>query len=109
MEGTKFRRGVQYEVASGELIDKGEKQFEAHNEAGQVRKITAQVCNVSKALLSIRNMAAAGNRVVLEEGGGYIEDVQSGERLRVMKEGGIYMLRLWARSPFHGQAARNTP
>ena len=104
VEGNAYRRGVQYEVASGELIDnKGEKRFEAHGEYGEVRTITAQVCDVNKALLSVKKTVAAGNRVVFEPAGGYIEDLHTGERLQLREEGGMYTLRMWARRPFQGQ------
>ena len=47
-------RGVQYEVASGTLIpNQGEKRFVAVNESGIMRQMTMQVCEVSKALLSV--------------------------------------------------------
>ena len=103
-EGSAYRRGVQYEVASGELIDnKGEKRFEGHGEHGEVRTITAQVCDVNKALLSVRKTVAAGNRVVFEPAGGYIEDLHTGERLHLREQGGMYTLRMWARRPFQGE------
>ena len=104
-EGSAYRRGVHYEVASGELIPNlGEKQFVGYNEGGQARSMTAQVCDVNKALLSVKKMVQAGNRVVFEPEGGYVEDMASGERLHLREQAGMYMLKLWVKSPFHGQA-----
>ena len=104
-EGSAYKRGVQYEVASGELIPNlGEKQFLGYSDGGEARNITAQVCDVNKALLSVKKMVQAGNRVVFEPTGGYIEDIASGEKLHLREQGGMYMLRLWVKSPFHGQA-----
>ena len=81
-EGAQRRRGVLYEVANGVSIPNlGEKLFQAYTENGGVRKVTAQVCDVNKALMSVSKMVAAGNRVVFGgDEGDYIEDKVSGER-----------------------------
>ena len=42
----------------------GEKRFVGYTAEGGGREVVAQVCNVNKALLSVRRMVAAGNRVV---------------------------------------------
>ena len=58
--GEATRRGVQYEVASGELIPNlREKNFLAYGEQGQARAIKAQVCEVNKPLLSVSRMVQA--------------------------------------------------
>ena len=63
--GEAMKRGVRYEVASGDLIPNlGEKSFTAVGEEGQERAIKAQVCEVNKALLSVHRMVQAGNTVV---------------------------------------------
>ena len=80
----------------------GEKRFVGVNENGQERSMTVQVCEVNKALLSVKKVVKAGNRVVFEEAGSYVEDVSSGERLYMNEaEGGMYTLKFWLkRSPF---------
>ena len=104
VEGVPYKKGVRYEVASGTLIPNlGEKRFIAAGDNGELRKMTAQVCDVNKALLSVSKLIKAGNRVVFEEGGGYIEDLVTGSRLYMKEEGGMFMLRLWAK-PFPRQA-----
>ena len=99
IEGDMFKRGVKYEAANGELIDNmGEKRFEAHSAEGSVRGLTAQVCGVNKALLSVSKMVKSGNRVVFQNdkaGGSYIEDLQTGEHMYLREEGGMYMLDPW--------------
>ena len=105
--GSAFRRGVKYEVASGDLIPNlGEKRFVGVCENGETRNMTAQVCDVNKALLSVKRMVQAGNRVVFEATGGYIEDAQTGERIHMKENGGMYMLKMWVQRPFPGQAER---
>ena len=41
----------------------------------------AQVCAVNKALLSVSRMVQAGNRVVFDPNGSYVEDLHSGEKM----------------------------
>ena len=55
---------------------------------------------VNKALLSVNKMVAAGNRVVFDSGGSYIEHKQSKEKLWMTERGGMYMLRLWVKTGF---------
>ena len=109
VEGEAYKRGVEYEVASGEVIPNlGEKKFVVSSESEVVRNLTAQVCDVNKALLSVKKMVQAGNRVVFEAAGAYIEDVETGERMNMKEQNGMYVLKLWARRPFRGQAQGET-
>ena len=104
-EGAAFKKGVQYEVASGDLIPNlGEKQFVGINDAGDARNITAQVCDVNKALLSVKKTVQAGNRVVFDPAGSYIEEIATGERLPLKEQAGMYMLKFWVKRDFTGQA-----
>jgi hypothetical protein len=101
VEGEAFKRGVEYEVASGTTIPNlGEKCFVAIAEEGQRRKMRAQVCAVNKALLSVSRMVQAGNRVVFEQNGSYVEDLQSGEKMYMYEKGGMYMLKMWVEKSF---------
>ena len=108
-QGEATRRGVQYEVASGDLIPNlGEKSFLAYGEQGQVRAIKAQVCEVNKALLSVSRMVQAGNRVVFSNSGSYVEDENTGERIPLREQGGMYMLKLWIRNQSFQRQAEET-
>ena len=83
-EGLQALRGVEYEVANGITIPNlGERKFTGETEAGVRRSITAQVCEVNKALLSVSKAVAAGNEVVLgdHDGPSYIEDKVTGETM----------------------------
>ena len=95
-EGAASRRGVEYEIATGELIPNlGEKRFQAVSQEGVTRNITAQVCDVNKALMSVKKVMKAGNRVVFDEDGTYVEDKITGERIWAKDEGGMFMVKLW--------------
>ena len=106
VEGEAFKMGVQYEVASGTMIPNlGEKKFVAVNEAGVARKMTAQVCDVNKALLSVHRVVQAGNTVVFSKNGSYIEDNETYEKIPLREAGGMYMLKLWVKKVFPGQGS----
>ena len=97
-EGLGSKRGVEYEVANGVRIPNlGEKRFLGISDEGVKRHITAQVCEVNKGLLSVRRMVGAGNRVVFEPTGSYIEDPNTGEYMNLEEKNGMYVLKLWTR------------
>ena len=101
LEGSAFKRGVQYEVANGIRIQNlGEKKFTGWTSEGLGREITAQVCEVNKALLSVSKIVAAGNRVVFDPEGSYIEDMNSGEKVWMKSQGGMYMIKMWVQRSF---------
>ena len=92
---------VKYEGADGSQIPHlGEKEFEAYTEAGLWRNMTAQVTEVNKALLSVSRMVKAGNRVVFDEAGSYIENKVSGQKTWLEERNGMYILKLWVQRPF---------
>ena len=101
IEGAAYQRGVKYEVANCVRIQNlGEKRFVGYSEGGQSREITAQVCDVNKPLLSVSKIVNAGNRVVFEGDGGYIEDLHSGERIWMRLQGGMYNIKMWVQRSF---------
>ena len=103
--GEASRRGVQYEVANGERIDNlGEKRFSCVGEEGYECNMKAQVCDVNKALLSVRRLTQAGNKVVFDPNGSYIENLETGEKMNLQEKGGMYVLKLWVHRSFQGQA-----
>ena len=55
----------------------------------------AQICAVNKTLMSVSKIAKAGNRVVFDEDGSYIEDKTTGDRLWMTQVGGMYSVKLW--------------
>ena len=62
-----------------------------------------QVAGVNKPLASVRKMCSAGNRVVFEDQGdttvgGYVQNIASGTRVPITKEGGTYQVSLWTQS-----------
>ena len=86
----------------------GEKSFGACTNAGTLLKLTAQVTEVSKALLSVSRMVQAGNMVVFAKSGSYVEDETTGERIPLREQGGMYMLKLWIKKPVFSGAGRRS-
>ena len=98
VDGVASRRGVQCEVANGvKLPNIGEKRFLGTTAEGIQRKLTAQVCNVNKGLLSVMKVVKAGNKVVFDADGSYIQDKKTGEYMTLTEKNGLYMLRMWTK------------
>ena len=90
-----------YEVANGERIpNEGEKRFQAVTEHGVAKNMTLQVCDVNQGLLSVSKIVAAGNEVVFDDGGSYIESKRSGDRTWLRERNGMFMLRLYVERLF---------
>ena len=101
VEGPAFKRGVKYEVANGVRIPNlGERRFKGATEEGILKNITAQVCDVNKPLLSVSKVVAAGNRVVFDKDGSYIEDLTTGDKVWLKNVGGMYILKLLVKRDF---------
>ena len=100
-QGAACKRGVEYEVANGVSIpNEGEKRFTAVTEEGKEKNMVVQVCDVNQGLLSVSKAVAAGNRVVFDGDGRYIENKRSKERTWMRAEGGMYTIKMWVRRPF---------
>ena len=57
----------------------------------------AQVCDVNQCLLSVRKVVAAGNRVVFDDTGSYIESKVDGKRMWLVDKEGMYTLKMWVK------------
>ena len=66
--------------------------------------MTAKVCDVNKALHSVRTLVQAGNKVIFDKEAGYILDEETGEEMLMKEQDGMYMLKLWVKTSFQGQA-----
>ena len=78
------KRGVEYEVANGvQIPNLGERKFRGATAEGSMKSVVAQVCEVNTGLLSVKKVTSAGNRVVFDEEGSYIQNKMSGEVTRI--------------------------
>ena len=93
------KKGVEYEVADGGSIQNlGERRCLVGNDHNHtINRLDLQVTEVHKPLLSVAKMVDAGQRVVFDRQGAYIEDTKTGNRIPMERRGGIYEIRLWAK------------
>ena len=106
-ESSASRRGVEYEVANGQRVpNEGEKRFNAITEEGVDKKVVMQVCDVNQGLISVSKMTAAGNRVVFDNDGSYIEDKKSGDVMWMERRNGMFTLKLWVPKPGSNASSR---
>ena len=101
------KTGARYTAAGGqELINAGEKrpQFKSGGVDGYM---AFQCTAVQKPLAAASRIAQKGNRVVLEEDGGFILNKATGKKIPLTIENGVYMMEMCvkpAAAPFQGQA-----
>ena len=53
--------------------------------------IRFNIANVQRPLAAASKVVGKGNRVVMEDGGGYIENVATGERIQLRLDRGVYV------------------
>ena len=107
------REGVEYEVANGAHIPNlGERRCEMMTIGSNVgKRITFQVADVHKPLLSVTDCADMGFDCHLGEKGGHLIDRQTEERIPLERRENLYVMRAWIRQdpsvnvsqPFVGQ------
>ena len=89
------KKGIRYEVANGEVIsNEGEKVFVGITEAGTLKGVRAQVCDVNRDLLSVSKVVDGNNAVVFHPKGAYIQDLDTQEVTWLKRDNGIYTLTL---------------
>ncbi len=82
-----------YEVANGETVpNKGQKHIKGYTNEDVPISVVAQVCNITKPLLSVKKMCNAGNTVVFDYGGCYIPCKATGVCIDIRDQGGRYSL-----------------
>ncbi len=98
-KGEASRRDVRYEVANGVRIPNlGDNKLKGHASEWMARNLAAQVCEVSRALLSARKVVQAGNKLVFDSDGSLIEDKRTGQRMWLKEENGLRLLCVRVRS-----------
>ena len=74
----------------------GGKTFTAYTDQGYIHQMVAAVTDVDDALLSVPKVVKAGNRVVFDNSGSYIEPEPTGEVTPLTEQRGLYKLKMWA-------------
>ena len=65
------------------------------HEEGLRKTITAQVCDVSKPLLSVHKLVQAGHTVVFSPQASYIQSADTQDTLWLRENGGMFTLKVW--------------
>ncbi len=93
------RRGAKYEVANGGILHNlCEKRCILQNDGGSEKLLSFQICDVHKPLLAVSRLCESGHAVVFHPDWSYIENLQTGERMTLEKNDGLYELRAWVRA-----------
>ena len=97
--GIKFTQGVKYTCANGKkLPNLGEKKMiMSVDDTGMEHRITMQVADVSRPLMSVSRAVDSGNKVVFDDKWSYIENKRTGLRTTIQRRGGLYVLESWVR------------
>ena len=97
-ESAGSRRGLTYSGAapSGKpLTNNGEKEIDMVTNDGLTLGTCWQTVEVSRPLLSVRQITQQGNRVVFGAVGGEIQNMKTGKVVPFGMEGNVYVLDLW--------------
>jgi hypothetical protein len=90
------RNEVTYRSASGHpLPNLGEVKLQGTTQEGGELELTMQVAGVKKPLASVRKMCKAGNRVVFDDEGDYVQNKASGTKIPITQEDGTYQVSMW--------------
>ena len=106
------RRGQVYHSASGDrLPNRGQKELDVVTEEGDKFRMTYQIADITKPLLSVGAATDAGdgrNYVVFHRTGGWIAKPELGTRTHFSRKDGVYMLQTWLRrgAEHQGQPTR---
>ena len=89
------KSGHEFYAANGTPIDNyGKRRIEGTVEEGHQVNLTMQVTDVVKVFGSVKQMVEAGNRVVFDKEGSYIEHKTSGKRTHMNEKGGGYTFNM---------------
>ena len=93
------KQGMEYEVANGEtILNLGARYCLLMTEnATSMRKITFQIADIHKPLLSVSRISDLGYDCLLTDTGGELRDRVSGDTIPLHRRGNLYVMRAWVR------------
>ena len=88
--------GVNYVAANGTTIGNyGQRKIKGYSDEKVPLAVAAQIADVKNNLGSVYRMCQAGNRVMFDEDGSYIENKKTGKKIKVKMENGAFEFDLW--------------
>ena len=92
------RAGGRYRAANGVRIPNlGQQRVSFRTSEGHGCSLRFQVADVERPLISVSQLGKTGHKVEFEGDKGYIVHVRTGRRLRLQREGGVYILKMRVR------------
>ena len=102
------RAGGRYRAANGSrLPNLGQQVAAFRTTEGLARSLRFQIAGVERPLISVAQLARTGHRVEFGADDGHIVHVPTGQRLKLERDGGVYLLRMMVREPGTGGSAGN--
>ena len=90
------KKGMHYRAANGSQIkNHGACEAKGKTDEGTEVEMKFQVADVTKTLGSVRRMTQAGNRVVFDANGSYIENKRTGAKTKIHDETGEFKVDMW--------------
>ena len=92
------RAGGRYRAANGtRLPNLGQQVAAFRTSEGLNRSLRFQIAGVERPLISVAQLARTGHRVEFGADEGHIVHVTSGQRLKLQRTGGVYLLHMLVR------------
>jgi len=92
------RNGAFWRAANGSTIKNyGEATVKGETKDGVKAGLKFNAADVTRTLGAVRKMCRAGNRVVFDEAGSYIQNKETGTKTEIEDENGEYILNLWVK------------
>ena len=102
------RAGGRYRAANGSrLPNLGQQVASFRTSEGLNRALRFQLAGVERPLISVAQLARTGHRVEFGADEGHIVHVPSGQKLRLQRAGGVYLLRMMVKEPGTSGSAGN--
>ena len=54
-----------------------------------------QIADVERPLIAVSHVTRAGNKVELGSDGGVITNIKTGRTIKLIRKGGVYVVRMW--------------
>ena len=104
------RAGGRDRAANGSrLPNLGQQVAAFRTSEGLSRSLRFQLAGVERPLISVAQLARTGHRVEFGADEGHIVRAPSGQRLRLQRAGGVYLLRMMVRGPGAGASCPPDP
>ena len=104
------RSGGRYRAANGARIPNlGQQRVSFRPSEGHGCSLRFQVADVERPLISVSQLGKTGHKVEFDGDKGHIVHVRTGRRLRLQREGGVYVLKVRVRVKPDQSAPGGTP